>query len=313
MRRPQLSPPAYRRITLIALVALGVIVVTGAAVRLTGSGLGCSTWPNCEPDSLIPLEESGDNGWIEFLNRLFTGVVSVAVVLAVLGSRYRVPRRRDLTWWSWSLVVGVAAQAILGGITVLTHLSPPIVMSHFLLSAVLVACATVLHHRAGEPDEGHRRPVATPEVRLMVRGLVVMVSIVLFSGTVVTGTGPHGGDADVERLPFFLPEVTRIHALAVWLLLAGTLWTLWLVRRGGASPVVQRGLQIVVVAEVAQGAVGYLQYFLEIPVELVALHIFGSMAVLVAAVSTLLHTSVVEPVRREKAAKRAAAPAAVPS
>lgn len=301
MRRFELSPSAYRRITFLALAALVLIVVTGASVRLTNSGLGCSTWPNCEPDSLVPTEESGANGMIEFLNRLFTGVVSVAVVLAVLGSMVRVPRRSDLTFWSWTLVAGVAGQVVLGGITVLTHLSPPIVMGHFLVSAVLVGCAIVLHHRAGEPDPGsgavERRPVATPEIALLTRVLVAATGVVLFTGTVVTGAGPHGGDENVERLDFFVPDVVRIHSVSVWLLLAGTLWTWWLVRKGGASPIVDRALRWLIVAEVAQGAIGYVQYATGVPEGLVALHVFGSMLVWGAAVSVALRTSVVEVVR----------------
>lgn len=308
MRRPELLPGAYRRITLAALVALVIIVVTGAGVRLTGSGLGCSTWPNCEPGRLVPTEESGSHGVIEFVNRLITGAVSVAVVLAVLGSRYRRPRRQDLHWWSWSLVVGVIGQVLLGGVTVLTHLSPPIVMGHFLLSAVLVACATVLHHRAGEPDRGERRPVATPELRFLAKLLVVMTSVVLFTGTVVTGSGPHGGDADVRRLGFFLPDVVRIHAVSVWILLAATLWTTYLVRRGGASPVVERALRLLIVAELAQGAVGYVQYFTGVPVALVAVHVLGSMAVLIASVLVLLRSTVVEPTTNQ--APRAPTPVA---
>ena len=279
MRRPRpsarLSPRAYRRITLAALLALGVIVVSGAAVRLTGSGLGCSTWPNCEPGSLIPHEESGPHGLIEFVNRLFTGVVSVAVVLAVLGSRLRTPRRRDLTWWSWTLVAGVLAQIVLGGLTVLFELSPPFVMGHYLLSAVLVGCAT-------------------DEIRLLSKVLVAATALVLFTGTVVTGAGPHGGDEEVARLDFFVPDVVRIHGAAVWILLAGTVWTYLLTRKGGASPVVDRALQVLIVAIVAQGAIGYTQYFTGVPVGLVAAHVLGSMLVWVAAVRVLLSTTVVE-------------------
>lgn len=294
MRRLQLSPRAYRRITLLALLALGVIVVSGAAVRLTGSGLGCSTWPNCEPGSLVPQEESGPHGLIEFVNRLFTGVVSVSVILAVLGSRWRVPRRRDLTWWSWTLVAGVLAQIVLGGMTVLFELSPPFVMGHFLLSAVLVGCATVLHHKAGEPDAGDRRPVATPEIRLLAKALVAATSLVLLTGTVVTGAGPHGGDEDVERLDFFIPDVVRLHSAAAWLLVAGTVWTFFLVRRGGGAPVVERALRALIVVEVAQGAVGYTQYAMGVPVGLVAVHVLGSMLVWLTAVKVLLSTTVVE-------------------
>ena len=294
MRRFSLTPTAYRRITVLALAALLMIVVTGAAVRLTGSGLGCSSWPNCEPGRLVPHGDAGYHGMIEFVNRLFTGVVSLSVAAAVLGSLWREPRRRDLTWWSWTLVAGVLAQIVLGGLTVLFELAPPFVIGHFLLSAVLVACATVLHHKAAEPDRGERRPVATPEIRLLTRALVVAAGLVLVTGTVVTGSGPHGGDENVERLPFFVPDVVRIHAIAVWLLVAGTVWTYFLVRKGGASPVVERALRWLIVAEIAQGAVGYTQYFTGVPVGLVALHVFGSMVVWVVALRTLLRTTVVE-------------------
>ena len=294
MQRLRLSPAAYRRVTFLALAALGIIVLTGAAVRLTGSGLGCSTWPNCEPGSLVPRQESGVHGLIEFLNRLFTGVVSVAVVVAVLGSLVRTPRRRDLTWWSSTLVAGVVGQIVLGGLTVIFELAPPIVMGHFLLSAVLVGCATVLHHKAGEPDHGARRPVATPEVRFMTKALLGAATVVLVTGTAVTGAGPHGGDEDVRRLDIFLPDIVRIHAVAVWILLAGTLWTLHLVRRGGASPVVGRALRALVAIEVAQGAVGYTQYATGVPVELVAAHVVGAMAVLIATILVMLRTTVVE-------------------
>lgn len=308
MRRPQLSPPAYRRITLVALAALAVIVVSGAAVRLTGSGLGCSTWPNCEPGRLTPHGESGPHGVIEFVNRLFTGVVSVSVALAVLGSLVRVPRRRDLTWWSWTLVAGVLAQIVLGGLTVLFELAPPFVMGHYLLSALLVACAVVLHHKAGEPDRGDRRPVATPEIRLMARALVAASAIVLVTGTVVTGSGPHGGDEEVRRLDFLIPDVVRVHSAAVWLLLAATVWTLHLVRRGGGAPVVERALWLLVAAEIAQGGVGYAQYFTGVPVGLVALHVFGSIVVLAAAIRVTLSTTVVEARAQTAAPQREAVP-----
>lgn len=295
MRRPTLSPPAYRRITLAALALLGIIVVTGAGVRLTGSGLGCSTWPSCEPGTLVPHDESGVHGIIESTNRYFTGLVSVGVALAVAGSFFRVPRRPDLTRWSWTLVAGVVGQVVLGGLTVLFELSPPFVMGHFLLSAVLVACAVVLHHKAGEPDAGERRPVATPEVRLLAKVLVAASSVVLVTGTVVTGAGPHGGDPEVERLDLLVPDAVRIHSGAVWILLAATLWTTHLVRRGGASPVVERALRTLVAVEVLQGAIGYVQYFAGVPVGLVAAHIVGSMLVLGAALVVLLRTTVVEP------------------
>ena len=142
-------------------MALVFIVVTGAAVRLTGSGLGCPDWPTCDGDQIVSeFRETPEI--IEFVNRMITGLVSVAVAAAVLGSLRRTPRRRDLTLLSWGLVAGVVAQIVLGGVTVLLELTPPAVMAHFLLSMALVADAVVLHHRAGEPDVGVRRPDVTP-------------------------------------------------------------------------------------------------------------------------------------------------------
>ena len=146
VRIVHLNPRQYHWLTRYALWLLSAIVVSGAAVRLTGSGLGCSDWPNCEPGQLVP--EADFHAWVEFGNRLVTGLVSLAVVLAVLGSLRRVPPARALTVWSWGLVIGVAAQIALGAITVLTHLSPPIVMGHFLLSMVLIWNSVVLEDLA---------------------------------------------------------------------------------------------------------------------------------------------------------------------
>ncbi len=279
----QLSPPAYRRVTLVALAALVVIVVTGAAVRLTGSGLGCPTWPNCETSSLVPTGATGYHGLVEFVNRTFTGAVSVAVALAVLGSLRRTPRRRDLTRLSLALVTGVLGQAVLGGITVKVGLSPPYVMAHYLLSAVLVVAATVLHHRAGEAD-GIRRPLVASEVRTMGRLLLGAAVLVLFTGTLVTGAGPHGGDENVTRLALEVPEVARLHGVAENLFLVAVLVTLWLLARTGAPPRCRRDAHVLLAVLVAQAAVGYTQYFTGVPVVLVGVHIAGSMAVLVAVV-----------------------------
>ncbi|MEY2437087.1 MAG: heme a synthase [Acidimicrobiaceae bacterium] len=276
-----LSPVSYRRITLAALVALAFIIVTGAAVRLTGSGLGCPTWPSCEKGSLVPRGATGLNGVVEFANRMITGLVSVAVILAVLGSFRRVPRRRDLTWLSVSLVAGVFAQAVLGGISVLVDLQPPFVMAHFLLSIVLVWLAVLLHHRAGEPNTPSH-PVVAPEVRAMGRVLVVATILVLLTGTVVTGAGPHGGDDKAERLAFFVPDVARIHGLAENLFLLAVLVTLWLLHRTGAPAVVRRRGQVLLAVLVAQAGVGYAQYFTGVPVLLVGIHVFGAVCVWIA-------------------------------
>ncbi len=273
----RVSPAAYRRITGLALAALALIIVTGGAVRLTGSGLGCTDWPACRDDRLVaPFEY---HALVEFVNRTFTGVVSVAVILAVLGSLVRTPPRQDLTWWSLGLVAGVIGQIVLGGLTVLFDLAPPLVIGHFLLSMVLVWNAVVLHHRAGQEPDGEVRDLAVPELRALSRVLVVAAVAVITTGTTVTGAGPHGGDEDVRRLGFNVADVARIHGIAVVLLLGLTVAAVWVARQGGAAPDVEaRGRRLLLVL-VAQGAVGYTQYFTGVPVLLVGVHIAGAVLV----------------------------------
>ncbi len=161
MGRLRLSPRAYQWVTLVAAILLALIIVTGAAVRLTGSGLGCPEWPNCTKGSFAS-SSSDFHTTVEFANRVVTGLVSFAVIVAVLGSLVRLPRRQDLIWLSLGLVVGVIAQALLGALVVEELLDPPFVMGHFLLSAVLLADAIVLHHRAGLPDGSRSRPAFGP-------------------------------------------------------------------------------------------------------------------------------------------------------
>ena len=172
-RRRYVTPERFATIARWALWSLVAIVVTGSLVRLTGSGLGCSDWPTCEPGEFVPAADF--HGWVEFGNRIVTGLVSAAVVVAVAASWWRQPRRGDLVWWSLGLVTGVIFQIGLGAVTVLTHLSPPIVMSHFLASQVLVSAAVVLQHRASlEPPPGRtgHRPSADPcpDARMAGRG-----------------------------------------------------------------------------------------------------------------------------------------------
>ena len=280
MRRPRISPASYHRVTLFAVVALAFIIVTGGAVRLTGSGLGCPDWPTCAEDRLVaPLEY---HAMIEFVNRTVTGLVSVAVGLAVLGSHLRRPRRSDLVWLSWGLVAGVVGQIVLGGLTVLFELAPPLVMGHFLLSMVLLLNAVVLHHRAGPPLPD-ARPVSRDLVRLG-RMQWVMAAVVVFTGTIVTASGPHGGDADVERLDLSLPDVARIHGLSVVLLVSLTAVLLWLLRREGAPAAARRRGSVLLGVLLAQAAVGYVQYFTGVPVVLVGIHILGAAAVWTATI-----------------------------
>jgi cytochrome c oxidase assembly protein subunit 15 len=283
----RVTPRVYQRVTGAALAALVFIVVTGAAVRLTGSGLGCPDWPTCNQGRIVaPLEY---HAMVEFVNRTVTGAVSIAVIVAVLGAFWRVPRRADLVWLSLGLVAGVAAQVVLGGLTVLFHLAPPIVMGHFLLSMVLIANAVALHERAARPDGAVARSRAPAAIRAMAGSLVGGATVVLVTGTVVTASGPHGGDTEAARLDFFVPDVARVHGASVVVFLVITIATLLASRRVAAPTVARRGTTLLVVV-VAQAAVCYTQYFTGVPVLLVGVHVAGAVAVWIASLRFFLGT-----------------------
>jgi cytochrome c oxidase assembly protein subunit 15 len=288
VRRPTLSARDFHRLTTVVLVLLVLIVVTGAAVRLTGSGLGCTDWPNCEKGRFVaPLER---HAMVEFVNRLITGLVSLAVIVAVLGSLAREPRRKDLIWLSLGLVAGVIGQIVLGGIVVLFDLNPVLVQGHFILSLALVADAVVLHHRAGRPD-GPRRPTVTPALQRLVGSLVALAAIVIVTGTVVTGSGPHAGDVHAKRLPFSVHASARVHGTAMVVFLVVTLVAMWRMRAERAPVHVQRAAEALLFVLVLQAAVGYTQYFTEIPPLLVGLHVFGATIVWIAVLHLALGMS----------------------
>ncbi|MEL0041559.1 MAG: COX15/CtaA family protein, partial [Ilumatobacter sp.] len=176
-------------------LSLSVIIVSGAAVRLTNSGLGCDDWPNCNSERFVDV--SSAHSAIEQVNRLFTGVVAAAVIAAVLGSMLRERRRRDLVAISWLLVAGVVANALLGAVTVWVDLHPYAVQGHLLLSMGLIAAGAVLVRRSGEEDDQPRSLTVDPRSRLLAILLVVGVSVVIVTGTVVTGAGPHAGVPEI--------------------------------------------------------------------------------------------------------------------
>ena len=253
-----------------ALWSLTIIIFTGAAVRLTGSGLGCSDWPQCEQDQFVASLEY--HALIEFGNRLFTGVVAIAVMLAVLGSLRRVPKRNDLIWWSLGLVAGVIGQIVLGALLVQTELDPRFTMGHFLLSMVLLWNAVVLIERARDDDLGPRQssPMATAAAAVFAVG-----SILLLTGTIVTGSGPHAGSDDPEtaaRLPFLIHEVTRIHSVTAFTVLGGVWFTIRYSTKLGRYDVRQQAMRVFSML-IAQTALGYWQYFTGVPELLVFLHI----------------------------------------
>jgi heme a synthase len=276
-------------LTFAALVLLFAIVITGALVRLTESGLGCTDWPECNSKTFVDV--SSKHAAIEQINRLFTGAVGVGVIAAVLGSLVRAPRRRDLTWLSLGLVAGVIGQAILGAFVVWSHLNPVLVQGHFLLSMVLMANALVLHRWAARDDESSAagRWSLSGGGRAVV-GLAVVGAIAVVTGTVITGAGPHGGSVDgepIERLSIGTLTAVRFHSGAVFATIGLTFWLAHRARRSN-DKATERALELLILAAIAQGTVGYIQYFSDLPVALVAIHVAGATAVWLAIVNVVL-------------------------
>ncbi|WP_233492264.1 heme A synthase [Blastococcus sp. TF02A-30] len=289
---PAFSPAVISRVALANAVANGLIVVTGGAVRLTGSGLGCPTWPRCTSDSFVATPELAGHGVIEFGNRLLTFVLAI-VAIATVVAVWRSPRR-DLRALAVVTFLGIPAQALLGGVTVLTGLNPWTVAAHFLLSAVLVALATTLWLRSREPGVG--QPLVRRPFVLLTYGIAAATAAVLVLGTVVTGSGPHSGDVDEADVPTgdrmgFDPElVSQLHADVVFLLIGLTIALLVALYATDSPARVRRAARDLLVVELAQGVVGYVQYFTGLPIALVLLHMAG--AVLTTAYAARLVWSV---------------------
>ena len=291
--RPVLAPTpvSMRRLALAGVIADTVIMSTGAAVRLSASGLGCPDWPQCSAADVVASKNAGQtllNTWIEFGNRLLNfPLVIIAALIFIAAWRFRPDgrRRRDLVWLGAAQPLGVVAQAVIGGIVVLTKLSPAAVSVHFLVSAAVVAAAVALHMRCAALADAAGMPETTPvrrDLRVMSAALVAVTCLMLTAGTVVTGTGPLAGDAGVPRYPLPLEGVTQFHADIGWLL-AGLSIALVLVLRLSAAPrrAVMAGW-IVLAALGSQGVIGYIQYFTHLPAGLVWVHVTGSVLVWIA-------------------------------
>lgn len=285
-----MTPSTYQRSTYFALVALIGIIITGASVRLTNSGLGCDDWPNCNSEKLIDV--SSAHAAIEQVNRLLTGVVVLAVAVAVLGSYLRTPRRRDLVWWSWSLVVGVFANAFLGAVTVWVDLHPYAVQGHLLLSMALIASGAVLVRRSSEPDDVRRVRVVSPSTSQLVRGLALGTTVAVVTGTVVTGAGPHAGDENAVRLNVDIPSAARVHgASVIATLLVAVLLVLRCRRSQPDREFLQAGLSRWLTVAVMQAVIGYVQYFTGVPELLVLAHVAGASVLYVATTQLVLDTA----------------------
>lgn len=270
------------------------IVVTGGLVRLTGSGLGCPTWPQCVPGSYTPVvhQPQGIHKYIEFGNRTLTGVVGIAALVAlvlVAALVWRTGRPRRLVAVAALPLLGVVVQAVLGGITVLTHLHPATVAAHFLVSMGLIAASSYLLWRFGEPD-GAPHPVVRREVTLLAWALTGLTFVVLLLGTVVTGSGPHSGDAEAPaRLGFDPRAMSWLHSDSVLLWFGVLLAILVALRLTAAPQTAQRAGLWVLAVGVLQGVIGYVQYLTGLPVVAVMLHMLGA-SLLVVVVTRLLMT-----------------------
>jgi cytochrome c oxidase assembly protein subunit 15 len=283
---PRPSAPLVRRLAVASVVANSAIVVTGGVVRLTGSGLGCPAWPSCTDESYTPTAEYAEHGAIEFGNRMLTfavGLVALATLVAVLRHG-----RRSLVPLAVAAFLGIPAQAVLGGITVLTGLNPWTVAAHFLLSMAVIAVTVVLAWRAARPADGPARAVLGRELTWLVRGVVGAVAVVLALGTVVTGSGPHAGDDAAARTGFDPETVSQLHADAVMLLVGLTVAVVLWLRAAGAPAEARRAGAVLLAVELAQGLVGFVQYFTGLPVVLVGAHLAGACLVWIAAVRLLL-------------------------
>ncbi|QKW05838.1 heme A synthase [Streptomyces sp. NA04227] len=283
------QPRTVRRAAFAALLMSVAIVVTGGAVRLTGSGLGCPTWPSCTEESLTTTREMGLHGVIEFGNRLLTYVLCAAVGWAIIAARSQKPMRRGLVLLGWTQFWLVTGNALLGGIVVLVGLNPYTVAAHFLLTTALIAVAAVMWHRTGEGDEAPRPLVGKVAVRL-VGLLTVLTGLLIAAGTVVTGTGPHAGDSsEVERMPqAWADPVTKVHAGLAWAVVVLTV-VLWFVLKAVDAPKgpLNRTLAFFVIL-LAQGVIGYVQYFTDLPEILVGAHMLGSCLVWVGILRVML-------------------------
>lgn len=274
------TPNRYLWIARFALVMLVAIVITGAIVRLTGSGLGCVDWPQCNEERFVDV--STGHAAIEQVNRLFTGLVALSVVLALGTSLLMRPRSTRLVVLSVGLVLGVLAQVVIGGIVVLTGLHPSSNMIHFLVSVILVALSRWLSNEA-------RRLANGDTVETMSRGtwrwsLLLLLSTIatIVAGTVVTATGPHAGDENAPRFDLSLRQTAQIHGVFAWITAMLLVYGIWKAFTQWRS--IRRSLEVMLGVLLGQMFVGYVQYFSGVPSQLVAIHIALSMGVVITAV-----------------------------
>jgi heme a synthase len=281
------SQKAFRRLCLAPVVSYALLVVTGGAVRLTGSGLGCPDWPSCYQHRLTAAYSF--NSWIEFGNRLVTvavSIISIAVFLAAISLR---PKRRDINWLATGLIIGLVAQIVLGGLVVLFKLNPYLVALHFFLTLVVLADAIVLYCIADPTRVPNRpKPIVRDGIVWFVRLQFAVLVVVVLAGTVVTGSGPHAGNKDAKRIAIAFRDAAELHSTIALFLIGVTLGGLFALHLANAPAGIQRRAQLVLEIYVAQGMLGYLQYSLHDNAAVVELHMIGATSAFGATLMLLL-------------------------
>ncbi|RKS84198.1 cytochrome c oxidase assembly protein subunit 15 [Motilibacter peucedani] len=272
-----------------SLVANCLLVVTGGAVRLTGSGLGCPTWPQCGDGSYVTHSAYGLHGAIEFGNRMLTFVLALVAVATLVSALTARPYRRGPVLLALGLFLGIPAQAVIGGITVLTKLNPWVVMLHLMCSLLMVAAAALLVVRVREGDAPARSELAQP-LRHLTSALLGLVLVICYLGAVVTGSGPHAGDLEAKRTGLDPDRMSQLHADGVFLLVGLTVALLVALHATGAPAVVRRAAAVLLVVELAQSVIGFVQFFTGLPAALVAAHMLGATVLVAAAVHLVLST-----------------------
>jgi cytochrome c oxidase assembly protein subunit 15 len=320
------TPRSMRRIALAGVIAFTAIMSTGAAVRLSSSGLGCPDWPQCSTADIVASKNAGQtllNTWIEFSNRLLNfPLVVIAGLVFIAAWRFRPggEKRRDLFWLGLAQPAGVVAQAVIGGIVVLTKLAPAAVSVHFLVSASIVAAAVTLYARCGEGTVPSTpqipstppAPVVRRDLRLLSAALVAVTAVMLAAGTVVTGTGPLAGNAAAPRYKLPLEGVTQLHADIGWLMTGLAVALVLGLRVSGAPPRAMRAAWIMIAALGLQGLLGYVQYFNHLPAGLVWFHVTGAVLVWIAVLRLFFALRDRGPVNSYRTGPAATAPARQP-
>jgi cytochrome c oxidase assembly protein subunit 15 len=285
------SPATVRRLAIASLVAVCLIVLTGAAVRLTGSGLGCPDWPSCYQRQVTP--QLSFHPLVEFSNRLVTVALTVLIAATFLAALRRRPFRGDLMWLTVGLLGGVLAQAAIGALAVYTKLNPYVVLLHFLASMVLVAVAVVLVHRSNRHYKmGSAVPLVPRSVILGGRAILGLLGLVLVAGTFTTGAGPHAGNSEgqlvARRIPVALRDMAELHSSLAVLLVGLTLGLVVALHVAAVPERVRRAGRVLCGVMVFQAVVGYTQYFTHLPGALVEGHVLGATALVVGTVQFLL-------------------------